>query len=105
MADVLPDSHPQKAVLVKYKKDYEAKYKEDVSTFGGHAYDALALLFKAIEVSGGDREKARTALENIQGLVGTAGIFNMSATDHSGLDKTSFEMLTVKDGKFTLYTK
>jgi len=105
VADVLPDGHPQKQVLVKYKKDYESKYNEEVSTFGGHAYDAIVLLFKAIEVSGGDRVKARDALENIQGLVGTAGVFNMSATDHNGLDKTSFEMLTVKDGKFAVYKK
>ena len=105
VAGVLPEGHPQKALLLQYKTDYEAKYEEDVSTFGGHAYDALALLFKAIEVSGGDRVKARDALENIEGLVGTAGIFNMSDADHNGLDKTSFEMLTVKDGKFTLYSK
>ena len=25
VADVLPDDHPQKALLVKYKKDYEAE--------------------------------------------------------------------------------
>ena len=105
VADVLPDGHSQKKVLMKYEKDYETKYEEKVSTFGGHAYDALVLLFKAIEVSGGDRAKARDALENITGLVGTAGIFNMSATDHNGLDRSSFEMLTVKDGKFTLYSK
>ena len=105
VADVLPDGHPQKQVLAKYKKDYESKYNEDVSTFGGHAYDAIVLLFKAIEVSGGDRVKARDALENIKGLVGTAGVFNMSAADHNGLDKTSFEMLTVKDGKFAVYKK
>ena len=105
VADVLPDGHPQKQVLAKYKKDYESKYNEDVSTFGGHAYDAIVLLFKAIEVSGGDRVKARDALENIKGLVGTTGVFNMSAADHNGLDKTSFEMLTVKDGKFAVYKK
>jgi branched-chain amino acid transport system substrate-binding protein len=105
VADVLPDGHPQKQVLLKYKKDYESKYNEEVSTFGGHAYDAITLLFKAIEVSGGDRVKARDALENIKGLVGTAGVFNMSAADHNGLDKTSFEMLTVKDGKFAVYKK
>jgi branched-chain amino acid transport system substrate-binding protein len=37
--------------------------------------------------------------------VGTAGIFNFSATDHTGLDLSAFEMLTVKDGKFTIAKK
>jgi branched-chain amino acid transport system substrate-binding protein len=35
-------------------------------------------------------------------VVGTAGVFNMSASDHNGLGLDSFEMLTVKDGKFVL---
>ena len=103
VADVLPDNHPQKTVLQNYKKDYETKYKEDVSTFGGHAYDAVVLLAKAIETSGADKEKTRVALESIKGFVGTAGIFNMSETDHNGLNLDAFEMLTVKDGKFALY--
>jgi len=34
--------------------------------------------------------------------VGTAGIFNFSAQDHNGLDINSFEMLTVKKGKFVI---
>jgi len=100
VADVLPDTHPQKAVLLAYKKDYEARYKEDVSTFGGHAYDAFLILTKAIQQVGPDREKVRTAIENMKGLVGTAGVFNFSATDHNGLGLDAFEMLTVKDGRF-----
>ena len=44
MADLLPDGHPQKALLVKYIKDYEGKYKETASTFGGHGYDAFMIL-------------------------------------------------------------
>jgi branched-chain amino acid transport system substrate-binding protein len=102
VADVLPASHPQKTVLMKYKKDYEAKYKEDVSTFGGHAYDAFLILSKIIEKAGADREKARTELEGLHGLVGTAGVFNFSAQDHNGLQMDAFEMLTVKQGKFAV---
>ena len=105
VADTLPAKDPQKAVLEGYKKQYEAKYKEDVSTFGGHAYDALMILVKAIETAGTDKEKVRDAIENMKGFVGTGGVFNFSATDHNGLDKDAFEMLTVKDGKFAVYEK
>jgi branched-chain amino acid transport system substrate-binding protein len=105
VADVLSDKNPQKKLLESYKKDYEAKYKEDVSTFGGHAYDAMLILERGIKEGGTDREKVRTAIENIKGLVGTAGIFNMSPTDHNGLDLNAFEMLTVKDGKFAVLEK
>jgi branched-chain amino acid transport system substrate-binding protein len=103
VADSLSDKNPQKSVLLSYKKEYEKKYAgEDVSTFGGHAYDAFLILTKAIEKAGVDKEKVRTAIESTKGLVGTAGIFNFSAEDHNGLDKNAFEMLTVKNGKFVV---
>jgi branched-chain amino acid transport system substrate-binding protein len=103
VADSLPAGHPQKALLEKYKQQYEAKYKEDVSTFGGHAYDAFTILAEAIRKAGSaDKNKVRDAIEGLKGFAGTAGIFNFSPTDHNGLDMSSFEMLTVKDGKFTL---
>jgi branched-chain amino acid transport system substrate-binding protein len=105
VAGLLSDKNPQKSVLADYKKKYEAKFKEDVSTFGGHGYDALMILTRAIQTAGDDREKVRTAIENLKGFVGTAGVFNLSSTDHNGLDIDAFAMLTVKDGKFALLEK
>ena len=75
-------------------------FQEDVSTFGGHAYDALMVVVEGLKKAGGpDREKVRDAIENLKGFVGTAGVFNYSAADHTGLNMDAFEMLTVKDGK------
>ncbi len=105
VADALPDAHPQKKVVLAYKQAYEARFKEDVSTFGGHGYDAFTVLVKALGEGGGDREKVRAAIEATRGLVGTAGVFNFSATDHNGLDAAAFEMLTVKDGRFVPLAK
>jgi branched-chain amino acid transport system substrate-binding protein len=87
-------------LLAKYKADYESKFKDQVSTFGGHAYDALWLVIDAIKAVGPDKAKIRDHIENTKGFVGTGGIFNFSPEDHCGLDKTAFEMITVKDGKF-----
>ena len=36
VVDTLDDANAQKALLTKYKAGYEAKYKDEVSTFGGH---------------------------------------------------------------------
>jgi branched-chain amino acid transport system substrate-binding protein len=104
VADALP-AGPQKDFLLKYQKSYESKFNEKVSTFGGHTYDAMTILAKAIAVGGEDREKVRTAIENTTGLIGTAGTFNFSATDHGGLGLDSFAMLTVKNGQFVLLEK
>jgi branched-chain amino acid transport system substrate-binding protein len=101
----LPADHPQKGLLVKYAKDYEEKYKgEIVSTFGGHAYDALVILEAAVRTAGNDRAKVRAAIEGLQNLPGTAGIFSFSPTDHGGLTIDAFQMMTVKNGKFVAYT-
>jgi len=107
VADVLSDKNAQKALLLSYKKEYEAKYKEDVSTFGGHAFDAMKIIEQALKAAGpnADKEKVRTTIENMKGLVGTAGIFNFTPADHNGLDLNAFEMMTVKDGKFTVLEK
>ncbi len=102
VADSLPDSNPQKKLLVDYKRSYEARYKEDVSTFGGHAYDAFLMLEAGLKAGGTNKQKARDAIEKITGMAGTAGVFNMSATDHCGLNQDAFEMLVVKDGKFQI---
>ncbi|MEN6577117.1 MAG: ABC transporter substrate-binding protein [Phycisphaerales bacterium] len=106
VADTLPADHPQKAVLTQYKTDYESRFKEDASTFGGHAYDALLVLTEAIKKVGStDKKAVRDALENLKGVVGTAGVFNFSAQDHNGLGLDAFTMLTVKDEKFAIYEK
>lgn len=103
VADGLTDSDPQKALLMKYKVDYEGKYKEAASTFGGHGYDAISILLTAIENGGADRDKIRDEIEKLKEFPGTGGVFSFSAEDHNGLDINSFVMLTVKDGKFVLY--
>jgi len=103
VADTLPNNDPQKAVLIQYKKDYESKFKEEASTFGGHAYDAMLILTKAMEKANStDKEAVRNAIEGLKGVVGTAGVFNFSAQDHNGLDINAFEMLIVKKGKFAV---
>ena len=104
IAEQLPDNHPQKDLLVKYKKDYESKYGEEASTFGGHAYDAVTILVEALRKAGtADKEKVRDAIENLKGVAGTGGVFNFSPEDHNGLDIDSVEILTVKDGTFVKY--
>jgi branched-chain amino acid transport system substrate-binding protein len=102
MVTLLPKDHPQKKTLTKYKKDYETKFKSDVTTFGGHAYDALNLVVAALKAVGPDRAKIRDHIENTTNFIGTGGVFNYSPSDHVGLHKDALEMYTVKNGAFVL---
>ncbi len=102
VADKLPDSDPQKDVLLAYKNTYEATHGP-VSTFGGHAYDGLYIAIEAIARAGGtDKAKVRDEIEKTKGFIGTGGVFNMSASDHLGLDLDAFKMLEIKNGDWTL---
>ncbi|MBS1141725.1 MAG: amino acid/amide transporter substrate-binding protein, family [Proteobacteria bacterium] len=94
---------PQKPIVTAYEQAYKAAYKQDVSTFGGYAYDGLMLAVDAIKRAGGtDKAKVRDALEATKGFVGTSGTYNMSATDHMGLDLSAFRLLEVKGGDWSI---
>jgi branched-chain amino acid transport system substrate-binding protein len=101
--DLLAAGDPQKPIVTAYKRDYEARFKSDVSTFGGHAYDGLMLVVGAMKRAGStDKAKVRDAIEATRGYVGTGGVVNMSASNHLGLDLDAFLMLEVKNGDWSL---
>ena len=72
VVDKLPDDHPQKAVLMAFKKAYEDRWQEPVSAFGGYAYDAVTLIAEAIRAKGPERDQIRDGLEGLPGVVATA---------------------------------
>lgn len=111
VAEQLPASNPTRKVGLNYMKLYEAKYgKDSVSTFGAHAWDAGLLLQKAIPAAlkkakpGTPEFRAalRDAIENAPNVIGAHGIFNMSKTDHLGLDARSRVMVQVQGGTWKL---
>jgi branched-chain amino acid transport system substrate-binding protein len=103
VADKLPDGDPQKPVVTAYKRTYEQKTGQPVSTFGGHAYDGLMILVEAAKRAGSfDKAKVRDEIEKTKNFVGTGGVVNMSPTDHMGLDLSAFRMLEIKNGDWAL---
>ncbi len=103
VANSLAANDPQKPLVTSYAATYWKQYKDEPSTFGGYALDALSLGVQAIKAAGGtDKEAVRNALEKTKGFMGTTGQFNMSATDHMGLNLSAFRMVEVKDGGWML---
>lgn len=103
LGDKLPAGDRQRPVAIAYAKEYEARYKQEISTFGGHAWDGLMLAVDAIRrAKTTDKAKVRDAIEATKDFVGLDGIFNMTPKDHMGLDLTYFRMLEVKNGEWTL---
>ena len=106
VAEQLPASDPQKAVIIRFVSEYARRgldKKFPINTHSGYAYDAMLLLREGLIKAGkADREALRQALEYVKGVVGTSGVFTTSAEDHNGLGTDSLVLLTVKNGKFTL---
>ncbi|NIM97160.1 MAG: ABC transporter substrate-binding protein [candidate division Zixibacteria bacterium] len=102
VADQIPDSDPQKAILIKYRDAYESKFGHEVSKFGGNAHDAIRIVIEALKAVGPDRTKIRDYVENLTGYLGVVGKYNYSPTNHNGLTKDYFVMVQVVDGNWKL---
>jgi branched-chain amino acid transport system substrate-binding protein len=102
VADLLPDTDPQKKILMEYKKNFEETYGQSVSGFGGYAYDAMMMLERALPGTNGDLKKLRDNIENIKGLVGISGTFNFTPEDHNGLAPDAFVMVKIENGTWKL---
>ncbi|MCR6631685.1 MAG: ABC transporter substrate-binding protein [Magnetospirillum sp.] len=103
VAQQLAASDPQKPVVTAFKTEYETAFKSEVSTFAGHAYDALQMALAAIRRAGStDKAKVRDELEKTSGYVGTGGLVSMSATDHMGLSPSAFHMVEIRKGDWVL---
>lgn len=101
VAEQLADDDPQKAVLLAYAREFEAKYGPR-NTFGGHAWDAVQLAVRALGKAGGDRAGVRAAIESTRNFVGISGVFDFSPTDHNGLDRRAVTMIQVVDGHWKI---
>jgi branched-chain amino acid transport system substrate-binding protein len=102
VATLLPETDSQRPVLLTYIKDFNTRYSMPVSGFGGYAYDAMGILEKALQGSGGNREKIRDGIEKLTGYVGVTGTFNFSPQDHNGLGSDAFVMVQISKGTWEL---
>ena len=108
VVDTLSSSDPQYTALKNYKSDYLAMYNAStLSTYGGHAYDALLMVKGALQNMqeglnlSASRATIREELEETKNLVGISGIFTMSPTDHLGMQAGSLVMIKIVNGAFT----
>jgi branched-chain amino acid transport system substrate-binding protein len=107
VAEELPADHPQKEVFMEFFQAYTDHTGEPVSTFGGHAWDSLRWVIEALKTlpDGLTLAEQRTAVRDyIESSIidwpGTAGVFNLSSSDHYGLSHDSLNWFKVEDGSF-----
>jgi len=102
VADQLPKSDPQKKALMSYVNKYREHYKVEGDHFGGHAYDAVMLLKKAMEQGGFSPAAIRDQLEKTKKVAGIGGTFSYSPQDHAGLTSEAFVLVKIEKGDWKL---
>jgi branched-chain amino acid transport system substrate-binding protein len=110
VTDDIADSNPIKQVATGYMSAYEKRFGTRPATFGANTFDAGLLLQRAIPIAlraakPGTEEfriALRDALEQQQGVVGCQGVFNMSPSNHNGMDERARVLVVVRDGRFRL---
>jgi len=107
--DVAPGD-PIRKVALAYINAYEKQFGQRPATFGANTYDAGLLLQQAIPIAlksakpGTEafRTALRDALEQQRDITGCQGVFNMSPTNHNGMDERARVLVIVRDGRFRL---
>jgi branched-chain amino acid transport system substrate-binding protein len=111
VAEQLPDSHPTKKVALEFTKAYEAQFGAGSrNAFSAYSWDAYLLADRAAaeavkKAKPGTpefRQAMRDALENVKEVVGTHGVYNMTPTDHAGLDERARVLVRVENGDWKL---
>ena len=109
--DQLPDGNVVKPVATAFMQRYLDKFgPQSRNAFAGYTYDAGLLIAGAIPAalkagkpgSMEFRDALRNAIEQTHELVGTHGVYSMSATDHNGMDERARVMVQVQDGAWKL---
>jgi len=110
VADQLPPNDPIRTFNLRLISDYRVSTGgQPISTFAGHAYDALTWALNALRnlpdglALPAARQAVRDALETkTVNLSGTHAIFTLSPEDHLGFKYPDFEFVTVKGGRFVI---
>jgi len=111
VAEELPANFPTKAVSMDFVKRYESTFGAGSrNAFAGYSYDGVMLLNAAVPVALKKakpgtpefREALRGALEGAKNIIGTHGVYNMSASDHNGLDARARVLVHVENGQWRL---
>lgn len=111
VAEELPADFATKAVSLDFVQRYEAAFGAGSrNAFAGYSYDGVLLLDAAVGVAlkkakpgtAEFRAALRDALESTKNVIGTHGVYSMSAANHNGLDERARVLVQVVNGQWRL---
>ena len=111
VAEQLPDANPIKKPAIDFVQRFEKAHGAGSrSLFAATAWDALLIIQQASREAMKKarpgtpefRTALRDAIESVRDFVGSEGVYNMSASDHNGVDSRSQVMVKIEGGTWKL---
>lgn len=110
VADQLPDANPIKKVALDFFAKLSPAYPQVRNAFSGYSYDAFLLVQAGVPAAmakgkpgtAAFRQGLRDALEASKEVVGTHAVYNMSPTNHNGVDQRARVLVHIVGGKWSL---
>jgi branched-chain amino acid transport system substrate-binding protein len=111
VAEQLPDTNPTKKAALEFTKAYEGAFGAGSrNAFAAYSYDAYLLANSAVaeaakKAKSGTpefRQALRDALERTKNVNGTHAVYNMTSTDHAGVDLRARVLVVVENGDWKL---
>lgn len=110
VAEQLPDSNPIKKVALDFFARLSPAYPQVRNAFSGYSYDAYLLVQAAVQPASAKakpgtpqfRQALRDAIEGSKEVVGTHAVYNMSASNHNGVDQRARVLVRVEGGQWKL---
>ena len=111
VAEQLPPSNPTRTQAVDFVNRFEKAHGPGSrSLFAATAWDALLIVQQAAREAMKKarpgtpefRAALRDAIEGLKDFVGSEGVYNMSPTDHNGVDTRSQVMVKIENGTWKL---
>jgi len=98
----LPASDPLKPRIADITARFEKRFNTKPNQFVAQTYDAIYMAADALAKGGKDKEKIRTALENLKDFKGVGGSFTFTPASHSGLTKDDAVVINWKGNGWRL---
>ncbi len=103
---ISPDDPYRKNIYDPFRKLLKEKYpKSEVTSFCANGYDAMNIIFQALNIAGSSNRAAlRDALEKVK-FRGLNSVYVYTPTDHDGQTGEGYDPIMIKDGKFLPFSK
>lgn len=112
VAEQLPDSDPQKKVVLQYKEAFKKATGKEADPLGMHGWDAVMVVAEAIKRTnanpdnlGEARAKIRDGIEGLKGFPAVVSPLSLSPSDHEGMPSGWSALVEVQGGKFNILSR